>query len=1266
MDGLDKFTGGLGNDTFTANYDAQPTAAHELGALDSIDGGAGMDTLNITSDNGATAYTMANATISNIEKMTIAGSAAVTADVSGTNVTGLESITLTKSAAATVTAAATTDVTVSGATGLTTVTGGKSVTINQDTSKDLTSALDNAAGTADVANNYASIVVEKAKDVTITATNSKAVNIISAIDTDTGIFVGSNAANGATGAVSITATGAKTDGAAATLDAITVNGGTTVNVTQVATSDMTEAQKDTSAISHTLGAVTIVGGDTTTSVTVKQDEEVGAKNAQVAVTGVATESTVKFVDMKKDETVTVDSLIFTASKDLTAAQVAEAFAGLSKSDFQDNGGVVANGIYTGKLSANWTSGAANGDTVVFTEVTPTTGTAVITVTDTIAASNVTATKTVSGKTAQAEVTGVLGVINGAVTVNEGTSTASITDLTVDGYGAGATLGGGGGSLDALTTLTLKNSNAGTASVTTTATALTIVADDVDSAVTVSNTVKDLTLTTENVASGFALNTTAVENLTINAGANLTLTGSALITSTSAKTITVNGAATANIGDISTNTGLNSFNAASNTGGVTAQIATKDATLTGSISEYVFSAGKDTITLDETDIDVKVTAGAGDDKVTIAAGTSAAAKVIDGGDGMDTLSMTFATANLLDTTVTFDAKAINFEKLEISNAVTTNSTTDLAFLTYDYVIAHGTTAATHTIDNMVSNGTVELNSAAGTYAVNVKDAALVANTSDVLNIVANAVSTASTDLGQVTVAKVETINITATDTDMDDDNDTIFNEVADDAVETISLDLVAADATKVVVDGNANLTLNNTSNTKVGEIDGSAMTGALTVTAAGTTSTIIKGGSAGDTLVGSSSAAAGTVNKAVGATLTYTTAITGANEKTVADFAGDMAEGDVVTVGGLTLTLNADNDASDTVTITAANTAAAFANLLAGATAGNTPILTGNLDLTTTQTSFYTNALIAGYTTGAVINTDQVTFTATTEGDATDITKTDAGATTVTLTKTDAVAQKITVDVATAFANATLDKGDKISIDVDIDGTGGTAATTYAYTVTDTTETRDSAMAQLLLLIEADTTNINATNSTYVGTTLTIEDKIAGANGVTLSNFTVTDASATAASGDSLYGNAGNDKLTGGDLTKLYGGDGADTFFMNTPTNVNSYSTIMDLTAGDIIDLDSGNAGTVTFSSSAIVLASTAVFQDYANATAKSLKTDANDAAWFKYDDDKDGNFDTYIIQSGDSIENDFQNGTDKIIKIVGEVDLSTASYNMSQGTIEIA
>merc|ERR1711964_575896 len=151
----------------------------------------------------------------------------------------------------------------------------------------------------------------------------------------------------------------------------------------------------------------------------------------------------------------------------------------------------------------------------------------------------------------------------------------------------------------------------------------------------------------------------------------------------------------------------------------------------------------------------------------------------------------------------------------------------------------------------------------------------------------------------------------------------------------------------------------------------------------------------------------------------------------------------------------------------------------------------------------------------------------------------------------------------------------------------------------------------------------------------------------------------AGNGDVLNGGAGNDTLTGANLSQLTGGEGADTFVMNTPSNVNSYSTILDLEAGDVIDLSNVTSTGQSFVSSAVTLADTAVFQDFANAAINQLAADDEDFAWFQFG----GN--TFIVGNDDQTDGtnvNFENGVDSIIQIAGEVDLSLASYNQTNGS----
>jgi len=77
------------------------------------------------------------------------------------------------------------------------------------------------------------------------------------------------------------------------------------------------------------------------------------------------------------------------------------------------------------------------------------------------------------------------------------------------------------------------------------------------------------------------------------------------------------------------------------------------------------------------------------------------------------------------------------------------------------------------------------------------------------------------------------------------------------------------------------------------------------------------------------------------------------------------------------------------------------------------------------------------------------------------------------------------------------------------------------------------------------------------------------------------------------------------------------------------------------------------------LGDTAVFQDYANA-AIATNTTQGGISWFQYS----GN--TYIVQeAGANTSNSFTNATDFIVKLIGVVDLSTASFDSAAIEIRI-
>ena len=144
--------------------------------------------------------------------------------------------------------------------------------------------------------------------------------------------VGAAAAADPVGAVTITATGAAAvNNTNVSMGAITVGGGKTVSVTQKATSNASAIVADGTTETITQGNVVVAAATTTTDVTVKQDAAVNAQSL-AAVTGVTEVASVKFTKLDAGESVTISGLTFTAAagKNLTAAQVDQAFANMSE------------------------------------------------------------------------------------------------------------------------------------------------------------------------------------------------------------------------------------------------------------------------------------------------------------------------------------------------------------------------------------------------------------------------------------------------------------------------------------------------------------------------------------------------------------------------------------------------------------------------------------------------------------------------------------------------------------------------------------------------------------------------------------------------------------------------------------------------------------------------------------------------------------------------------------------------------------------------
>ncbi len=786
----DTFVGTAQNDTFTANAAVviNPTNGSQsltdtLQLVDSLSGGAGVDTLKFVSASG----TVTLPTLSSVEVIAAESLAGLTINTS--SVSDLTNLNVTKAAGAVAaTAAATTDVSVAmkAAGAAVGVVGGNNVTV-------------------------------KLTDV---AANTNAVTI--------------GTGTAPKGDVVVEMTGIKTTAATdATLSNVSVTGGKTISVTQKATSDASAAAADKTGATITQGNITVTGNADTTTVTVKQDATVAETLATDKTGGVTETASVKFGALKNGDVLAVAGLTLTAAANMTAAEVAAAFANLVNNaafaapasilagDTQ-SGAAAGKGTYT-QVGTAWTSGAASGDTVVFTTANAGVGDLTPVLTNTSGNSVAPVVTTTQGKAHDAGASGgVLGVTAGAVSVTD--ANATIKTITVDGVGTGSTTT----TTSVLETLNVSNqAAAATFVVADSAATLALNLEKVGTAA------GDAVLTITNAP--VTLNVKSTDNNYVNLTAALTealtVTGTGTLKADATDLAALKTVKVSETAGLSLNAGVANTVTSVDTTGTTGAVTV---TIEGARATYTGGAGVDTVALaTDTALTKAIDLGAGDDTLSFAAlnvtGSTAALK---GGDGTDTLSMAVATAAALDAApVSFYT---GFERLTLNNAGAGGETIDLANLGFTTYVTTSGSGGTLTLDKLANNGTVVL-TAAPTTGVTVKVADAATGTADVLNVVLS--SAGNLAAGLLTAAEVETVNISTVDT-----------EAAPQTKNVDSLTLTADKATSVNLTGAADLTLTLTGSTKVTSIDGSAMTGNLTVTSLNTTAaTTIKGGSGADVL-----------------------------------------------------------------------------------------------------------------------------------------------------------------------------------------------------------------------------------------------------------------------------------------------------------------------------------------------------------------------------------------------------------------------------------
>lgn len=677
----------------------------------------------------------------------------------------------------------------------------------------------------------------------------------------------------------------------------------------------------------------------------------------------ATVKNVEILDLISGGAVTADSTTFDGVTDLYTTSKTSA-AGV-------NTKVTA--AATTNINVNSTNGDAAGAETVVVD-----GGKDVTV---VSKNNVADTITVGGTTAAAGKVSVTstGTAAGSATAQGNIAVTGGTEITVNQYAGNAvnTTNTGG-------TITVTG-NEKTTTVTVNQSATAVAA-----ATVVGYTAGAVTVNDKNTASttlADTIETVTVKNagvVTIDSGALKTLNLEGKITSVTANDVTVKTGITAvdtlalNLKDVTTtavtaDADVKTLNIASSkdastvttltSAGATAINVSGDAALT--VTNLGAGAANQVITVTNTAgvtignalaTDVKFTGGAGADSVVLANGFT---KAITMGAGNDTVKITaLPTVGTIDggagddklisdgisTALSAEPRITGFEILRVENAASTTTTHNAFTLKALELAGNANAANSTTFTNVAAGVGLTVLTAQTATTVNLFD---VSGTADVFNLTLSNATAATQAAGTVTIAGVETINITTVDA----------GTAANTAATADSIVLFAADATSIVVSGNNGLTFTaaGSSFAKVTNFDASAVVGNdtitidtpanLAVTFASANVTVgaavsIKGGAGNDTLTGTAQANDTIIGGAGNDTINYnggidtltggagndifvigTVASVNANTKSIHATITDLAKGD-------SINLSAVGNIAD---MTAAQMLAAKVSVASGAT-----------------------------------------------------------------------------------------------------------------------------------------------------------------------------------------------------------------------------------------------------------------------------------------------------------------------------------------------
>ena len=413
--------------------------------------------------------------------------------------------------------------------------------------------------------------------------------------------------------------------------------------------------------------------------------------------------------------------------------------------------------------------------------------------------------------------GQIGVVNGAVTINDvnrlsTTKSGTISEVTLNSFGAATINSGALATLNLRGTGTSVDASVSGALLTPTVTAMTINLNkaSISGAVTLDADVTSVTINSSTTKS-------SIGTLAIPGATSLTVNGNAGVT-------------------ISTLSGSN-VTTVTNAG-------TSDLTISSTLGTavlYTGGAGKDSINVGATT--KAITTGAGDDTVVVSTAFGTGGSV-DAGDGTDTLRGTQANLASLSASNTFETKISGFERLSVTSASGT-ATIDLANLDeLNYVTVSASSNGATTFANATSGFVLNLqgtnNSNTVTLNNNGSADSITVNAADLLSDFGEDTNFGTLDVGGF---ELVTLNVSGTSAVTGKPlNHTM--SVTDSSLKTLT------------VNGSAKLSLTHTG-TALSNLDASTQTGGVSLTtgnlAGDDAGKVVLTGGAGDDTINAASA-----------------------------------------------------------------------------------------------------------------------------------------------------------------------------------------------------------------------------------------------------------------------------------------------------------------------------------------------------------------------------------------------------------------------------